>query len=117
MAKLTIYHNPRCSKSRETLALIEAAGIEPEVVLYLDQPPAVADLERLVTLLGVEPLAIVRTKEALYKELGLDTKSLSRQEWLQTLHDHPKLIERPIVVKGKQAVIGRPPENVQALLG
>ncbi|MBC7544366.1 MAG: arsenate reductase (glutaredoxin), partial [Candidatus Sericytochromatia bacterium] len=92
-------------------------GVAPEVVLYLDQAPSVAELDRIVTLLGVEPPAIVRNKEALYKELGLDTRTLSRQEWLQTLHDHPKLIERPIVVSGDRAVIGRPPENVQALFG
>jgi arsenate reductase len=117
MSKLTIYHNPRCSKSRQTLGLIEAAGVTPEIVLYLDTPPSVAELDRLVTALDVEPQAIVRKGEDIYKELGLSQKTLSRQEWLQTLHDHPKLIERPIVIKGDKAIMGRPPENVQALLG
>jgi arsenate reductase len=116
VSKLTIYHNPRCSKSRQTLGLIEAAGIAPEVVLYLDTPPSVAELDRLVRALGVAPQDIVRQGEDLYKELGLAKKALSRQEWLQTLHDHPQLIERPIVIAGDKAVLGRPPENVQALL-
>ena len=116
MATLTIYHNPRCSKSRQTLALIEKAGQTPNVVLYLDNPPSVAELDGLLKKLGVEPQAIVRTGEDLYKELGLSQATHSRQEWLQLLHDHPKLIERPIVVKGDRAVIGRPPENVTALL-
>jgi arsenate reductase len=116
MSKLTIYHNPRCSKSRQTLGLIEAAGITPEVVLYLDNPPSVAELDGLLTALGMAPEAIVRKGEDEYKGLGLAARTPSRQEWLQILHDHPKLIERPIVVKGKKAVLGRPPENVQALL-
>lgn len=116
MSKLTIYHNPRCSKSRQTLSLIEAAGITPEIKLYLDTPPSVTELDDVLQALGMPPEAIVRKGEDAYKELGLATKTLTRQEWLQTLHDHPKLIERPIVVKGKKAVLGRPPENVQALL-
>ncbi|GAB4139648.1 MAG: arsenate reductase (glutaredoxin) [Planctomycetaceae bacterium] len=113
---MKIYHNPRCSKSRQTLELIREAGIEPEVIEYLEHPPSPAELDKILNLLDLEPRDLMRTKEAVYKELGLATKELSREEAIQLMIDHPKLIERPIVVKGDQAVVGRPPENVESLL-
>jgi arsenate reductase (glutaredoxin) len=113
---MKIYHNPRCSKSRQTLKLIEDAGVQPEVVQYLTNPPTIKELERILKILGLEPQDLMRKKEALYKELGLADKSLSRTETIQVMVENPKLIERPIVVEGNQAVIGRPPENVNELL-
>jgi arsenate reductase len=117
MAELTIYHNPRCSKSRQTLELLREKGHEPTVVDYQKTPPAVDELARILDRLGVEPLAITRTQEKLFKELGLakdDDRPCS--EWLQILHANPKLIERPVVVHGDRAAVGRPPENVLAIL-
>ncbi|MCA9071595.1 MAG: arsenate reductase (glutaredoxin) [Planctomycetaceae bacterium] len=111
-----IYHNPRCSKSRQTLKLIQDAGIEPEVIHYLDCPPSTSELEQILDKLGIEPRELMRKGEAIYKELGLGSRELSRAEAIQLLHENPKLIERPIVVRGDRAVLGRPPENVQELL-
>ncbi|MCB0221163.1 MAG: arsenate reductase (glutaredoxin) [Chrysiogenetes bacterium] len=116
MAKITIYHNPRCSKSRQTLALLEDAGASIEVVEYLQTPPSASELAEIVKMLGVAPMEIVRKKEAEFKELGLDQKVPADAKLLELLSKNPRLIERPIVVKGKKAVIGRPPENVNALL-
>lgn len=116
LMSIRIYHNPRCSKSRQTLKLIEEAGVEPEIVLYLDSPPSTRELSGLLKKLGMEPKELMRRGEAVYKELGLAKKELTKKEAIQLLHDHPKLIERPIVVKGEQAVLGRPPENVLKLL-
>lgn len=113
---MQIYHNPRCSKSRQTLAIIQEASVEPEVIEYLEHPPSPAELDRILNLLDLEPRDLMRTKEAVYKELGLSTREMSRTEAIQLLVDHPKLIERPIVVEGDRAVIGRPPENVRDLL-
>ena len=113
---MKIYHNPRCAKSRQTLALIEEAGIEPEIVEYLKTPPSQAELDRLLRLLGLEPQELMRKGEAIYKELELGKRKLSRKEAIRTMVENPKLIERPIIVKGKQAVLGRPPENVRELL-
>lgn len=116
MSEFQILHNPRCSKSRQTLALLEDNGIQPEVIEYLKQPPSVSELAEICEKLDLEPEAIVRKKEDLFKSLELDKQELSRQQWLETLHQHPKLIERPIVIHGQQARIGRPPENVLELL-
>lgn len=117
MAKLTIYHNQRCSKSRETLALIEEAGADVTVVNYLESPPKPSELKALLEQLGVTPEAITRTKEARFAELGLkENPPKSSQEWIKVLSENPVLIERPIVTNGKKAVLGRPPENVKALL-
>lgn len=116
MSEFQILHNPRCSKSRQTLALLEENGIQPKVIEYLKQPPSVSELEAICTKLGVEPQAIVRKKETLFKSLELTEQELTRQQWLETLHQHPKLIERPIVIHGNQARIGRPPENVLELV-
>jgi arsenate reductase len=112
-----IYHNPRCSKSREALALLKARGIEPEVIPYLDRPPDAATLGRLLDLLGLEPRALMRTKEPEYKALGLDAPDLSREQLIAAMVANPKLIERPILVKdGAQAVVGRPLDRVMELL-
>ena len=113
---MKIYHNPRCSKSRQTLALIQDAGVEPQVVEYMTTPPSSDELDGILKKLKMEPQQLVRTKESLYKELGLAGKDLTRKQWIDVLVKNPKLIERPIVVKGRQAVIGRPPENVNELL-
>lgn len=112
-----IHHNPRCSKSRATLALLEHHGLTVEVIDYLANPPSVAHLRELVSKLNLPVTRIVRFGEALAKELGLAVDDArSSTQWLELLHTHPILIERPIVVIGDRAVIGRPPENVLALL-
>ena len=116
MAGYTIYHNPRCSKSRQTLALLEEQGITPDVILYLQTPPDAATLKRLVQQLGLShPLEMVRNKEAEYRSAGLQADS-SAADVIDAMVQYPKLIERPIVVHGKRAVFGRPPENVLTLL-
>lgn len=117
MADITIYHNPRCSKSRETLALLQDRGLEVEVVEYLKDPPSAARLDALIKMLDLEPTAIIRAKEARFKELGLSLADRrSRRDWLRILSENPVLIERPIVVRGKRAALGRPPENVLRIL-
>ena len=117
MKNVTIYHNPRCSKSRETLALLEQHGVQPDVVLYLETPPSVTELTTLLQQLGFSSAReLMRKKEDLYKSLNLADDSLSEQQLLQAMVENPKLIERPIVVKGKQARIGRPPEQVLDIL-
>lgn len=115
MSAVTIYHNPRCSKSRNTLALLEENGISPDIVLYLEQPPGVEDLKKLLKKLGISAGELVRRGEADYKAAGLGKES-SDADVLAAMARYPKLIERPIVVKGNKAVLGRPPENVLALL-
>ncbi|WP_336997368.1 arsenate reductase (glutaredoxin) [Leclercia sp. M50] len=110
---VTIYHNPRCSKSRETLNLLKANDVEPQVVLYLETPPDADTLRTLLTQLGMTSArALMRQKEELYRELRLADSALSEDELIQAMVEHPKLIERPIVVANGQARIGRPPEQV-----
>ena len=117
MSQICIYHNPRCSKSRETLALLEARGEPAIVVQYLQTPPDVATLKELVSMLGFDSVRqLMRNKEALYKELALDDAGLSEEQLYQILANNPSLIERPIVVKEGQARIGRPPERVLEIL-
>jgi arsenate reductase (glutaredoxin) len=117
MKEITIYHNPRCSKSRETLALIEQQGIHPQMVLYLDTPPSVEKLKTLLQQLGFsDARQLMRTNEDLYKMLNLSDEALTQDKLLQAMHDHPKLIERPIVVYHGKACIGRPPEQVLEIL-
>lgn len=114
---VTVYHNSRCSKSRAALELLREAGKEVRVVDYLASPPTVEDLDRLLRLMNLEPEAVTRKKEDRYRELGLGERPpASREEWLRVLVENPILIERPIATDGKRAVIGRPPENVRALL-
>jgi arsenate reductase len=115
MSKVTIYHNPRCSKSRNTLALLEKNGVTPDIVLYLENPPDAAQISGLLKKLGMSAGELVRRGEADYKACGLSRDS-SDEDILAAMADHPKLIERPIVVKGRRAALGRPPENVLALL-
>lgn len=110
---VTIYHNPRCSKSRETLSLLNANGIDPEIVLYLDTPPDAETIKTLLQMLGMDSAReLMRTKEDVYKQLNLADASLSEPALIQALVDNPKLIERPIVVANAKARIGRPPEQV-----
>ncbi|SDJ60067.1 arsenate reductase (glutaredoxin) [Microbulbifer yueqingensis] len=112
----TIYHNPRCSKSRQTLQLLQDKGVEPEVVLYLETPPDAATLRELLKKLGIDARELLRTGEDAYKELGLKDRDLAEDDLIRAMAEHPKLIQRPIVVKGERAVLGRPPENVLELL-
>lgn len=113
---VTIYHNPRCSKSRQTLALIEDEGIAPKVVDYLKAPPNVAELKNILKKLGLRARDIVRTGEARYAELGLKERDAGDDELLALMVENPILIERPIVVSGEKAAIGRPPEAVLDIL-
>lgn len=110
----TIYHNPRCSKSRQTLALIEEQGISPRIVEYLLTPPDGATLRDILTKLGKSPKDIVRAKEA--REEGLDIAALDDDAMIAAMVAHPRIIERPIVIKGDKAVLGRPPESVLDIL-
>lgn len=113
---IQIYHNPRCSKSRQTLALIEEKGISPEIVLYLENTPDVDTLKSVISKLGITPRDLLRKGEQDYKDNNLKDTSISDDEILAKMIEFPKLIERPIVIKGDQAVLGRPPENVLELL-
>ena len=112
---MKIYHNPRCTKSRETLQLIRDTGIEPEIIEYLVDVPTKSELKELVTMLGIKPYDLLRRGEADFKE-NFKGKNLSDDEWIAAMVKYPKLIERPIVVKQKKAVLGRPPENVKTFL-
>ncbi len=112
----TIYHNPRCSKSRQTLALLEQNGVSPRVVLYLQDPPTAAELKKLAKALSKKPREFIRSGEEAYKTLGLSDPNLNDNQLFDAMAAHPKLIERPIVVKGSRAILGRPPETVLELL-
>ncbi|MDI3326693.1 arsenate reductase (glutaredoxin) [Pontibacterium granulatum] len=116
MSDVTIYHNPRCSKSRQTLALLEEQGIEPQIVKYLEDTPNADELKAVLAKLGISARDLLRKKEAEYKEAGLDNEGLSDDEVIAKMIEFPKLIERPIVVKGDAARIGRPPESVLEIL-
>jgi arsenate reductase len=113
---VTILHNPRCSKSRQTLALLQEQGVEPEVREYLKQPLSTAELEQLLSKLGVEAKLLVRNKEEEFKATGLDIKTASAQELIAAIAETPKLMERPVVITEKGARIGRPPEQVLEVL-
>jgi len=114
---VTIYHNPRCSKSRQTLALLEEKGITPDVVKYLEQTPNIEQLKTLLSQLGFSSARqMMRTKETLYKELALGEEGVTEQQLFEAMAGNPKLIERPIVVKGDKAAMGRPPEQVLDIL-
>ena len=115
MSEFTIYHNPRCTKSRATLELLRQRGIEPVIVLYLETPPTAAELRGIIAKLGIEPAQLVRKGEDIYKAKYAG-KALSAAQWIRAMVEDPVLIERPIVVCGERAVIGRPPENVELLL-
>jgi arsenate reductase len=116
MSAFTIYHNPKCTKSRATLALLQEHGVEPTVIEYLKAPPTATELKAIVAKLGIKPEALVRKGEDLFKA-NYAGKTLTDAQWIGAMVKHPILIERPIVVSGARAVLGRPPENVQPLLG
>lgn len=113
---IVIYHNPRCSKSRQTLELLRGKGIEPTIIEYLKNPPTIEQLDAILQHLGLEPRALMRKTEAVYREAGLDDPALDRAALIAAMAAHPVLIERPIVLAHGKAVIGRPPENVLTLL-
>ena len=116
MSEVTIFHNPRCSKSRQTLALLTERGIDATIIRYLDTPPDTATITRLLDLLGLQPRGLMRKKEAPYAELGLADENLPKDDLIRAMAEQPVLIERPIVVAGDRAAIGRPPENVLGIL-
>ncbi|MEM6321634.1 MAG: arsenate reductase (glutaredoxin) [Bacteroidota bacterium] len=111
---MKIYHNPRCGKSRQTLQLIQNKGVSPEIILYLKKPISKEELTDLTKKLGIQPSELVRKNEAIYKE-KFKGKEVSEADWLDHLITYPKLIERPIVVDGDRAILGRPPENILGL--
>jgi len=113
---ITIYHNPRCSKSRQTLDLLRSRGLDPSIVEYLKLPPSEAELSNIIKALGVSPRSLIRKGEATYKELRLEDPSLTDEALIKAMAQHPVLIERPLVVHGNRAAIGRPPESVLSIL-
>lgn len=116
MTQTTIYHNPRCSKSRETLALLEQQGCDIILVEYLKNPPTAKDIRDILAKLGISARQLMRTKEAEYQTLGLADSSLTELQLIEAMVNTPKLIERPIVLANQSAAIGRPPENVLTIL-
>ncbi len=116
MNKITMYHNPRCSKSRATLALLEERGIEPEVILYLEATPDTETLAGIIRKLDITPRDLLRKGESAYRDLNLASEDITDAELIEAMVREPILIERPIVVCGEKAVIGRPPEKVLDLI-
>lgn len=116
MSDVVILHNPRCSKSRATLALLTERGIQPEIIDYLADPPNPAELQRIIGMLGMTPRELMRRNEAEYLALGLDDEQLGHAELLALMSAHPRLIERPVVIANGKAAIGRPPESVLDIL-
>jgi arsenate reductase len=116
MQKVTIWHNPRCSKSRETLALLQERDINPTVVEYLKDAPSVADIERSLDLLGIEARDLMRDNEESYKRVRADDPKLTRRQLVELMHAHPELIQRPVVFANGKARIGRPPDAVLEIL-
>jgi arsenate reductase len=116
MTDLTLYHNPRCSKSRAALELLEARGLQPTIVRYLETPPSREELRTLLAKLGLSARQLLRTGEDEYRDLGLADPTLDEAALLDAMLQHPKLIERPILVAGERAMVGRPPERVLEIL-
>jgi len=116
MNNFTIYHNPRCSKSRQTLELLKENNIEPEIILYLENPPSEEKLTELIDLLGINPRDLLRKGEEEYKAHNLRDESIKGEDIIKIMTENPKLIERPIVISKNKAIIGRPPENVLKLI-
>ena len=114
--KLVIYHNPRCSKSRATLEILQQRDCNPEIIEYLDNPPDNAELRRIIDMLGISARDLMRTTEPVYQEANLDDDSLGEDEIIKAICEFPTLLQRPIVVHGDQAIIGRPPEKVLEIL-
>ena len=116
MPGTVIYHNPRCSKSRQTLELLNECGVEAQVVEYLQTPPDATTLRGILDMLGIEPRELMRSDEPEYRDLNLDDASLSREQLIAAMVAHPRLIQRPIVVRDGRAALGRPPEQVLGIL-
>lgn len=116
LAKVVFYHNPHCSKSRQTLQLLHEQGVQPEIIEYLKSPPSKAQLKSILHLLDMTPRELMRKKEAIYKELDLANLALSADELITAMREHPALIERPIVLANGKAALGRPPEKVLEVL-
>ena len=116
MNTVTLYHNPRCSMSRRALELLRSRNVEPEIIEYMNSPPTVSELERILKLLSMEPRELMRKKESVYKSLALDDENLDRHSQLQSMVEHPILIERPIAVANGRAALDRPPENILHVL-
>jgi arsenate reductase len=113
---ITIYHNPRCSKSRATLELLRAQGHEPHIIEYLREPPSTQELATILRLLGLKPRDLMRKKEAEYRQENLADPGLKDRDLIRAMHEHPRLIERPIVLANGKAALGRPPEDVLKIL-
>lgn len=111
-----IFHNPRCSKSRQALELLHERGIEPEIIRYLETPPTAQELSDILNRLALDPRQLMRTQEKEYRELGLDNPELTREQLIAAMVETPRLIERPIVLANGKAAVGRPPENVLDIL-
>jgi arsenate reductase len=116
MTDMTLYHNPRCSKSRSALQLLEERGLNPVIVRYLETPLSAAHLQKLLSMLGLSPRQLLRTGEDDYKTLGLSNSQLTDAQLIDAMANQPKLIERPILVVGDKAVIGRPPERILEIM-
>lgn len=116
MTDITIYHNPRCSKSRQALQLLRDHGKDPVIVEYLKQPLSEIQIKRLLKILGMKPRELMRRKESEYSDLGLDDPKVSEAKLIKAMVEHPVLMERPVVVAGDRAVVGRPPEKVAEIL-
>ncbi len=116
MSDFIIYHNPRCSKSRQTLEILNEQNVSTEIVLYLENPPSIKEVESILQKLGLSPREVIRKGEEEYKVLNLKDQSLTENELIKFMSENPKLIERPIVVKDDKAIIGRPPENVLSII-
>ncbi|WP_312373855.1 arsenate reductase (glutaredoxin) [Stutzerimonas nitrititolerans] len=116
MTELTLYHNPRCSKSRSALELLEGRGLTPTIVRYLETPPTAAELQDVLNKLGIAPRQLLRTGEDEYRQLDLADPDLSDEQLIEAMVAHPRLIERPILVAGDRATVGRPPEKVLEIL-
>jgi len=114
--KTVIYHNPRCSKSRETLQILEDNHLQPDIVEYLVDPPTIQELRQIIAMLGISARALLRNSEPAYREANLDDDSLSEDDILKAICEYPVLMERPIVICGSQAVIGRPPVKVLEII-
>jgi len=116
MNSIKIYHNPRCSKSRKTLEIIQQHGMSPEIIRYLETPPSTSELESVINALSISPRDLMRKNEAEYKDNNMADSRLTDKQLIELMHQFPKVIERPIVISQGQAVIGRPPESVLTLL-
>ncbi|MEJ2414040.1 MAG: arsenate reductase (glutaredoxin) [Sulfurimonas sp.] len=115
MKNITIWHNPRCSKSRQALALLDENGCEKEVIKYLEQTPNKSEIKKVLAMLGISPRELMRTKEDIYKKLDLKNEN-NEEKLIEAMAENPKLIERPIIIKGNKAIIARPPEKALELL-